>query len=158
MYFIWHAWGLFSHHIYTIKHFSTSTLCARRNWVENWEKAQLLQCLLSSCVKDITLYYNVLKFCILKFLIKWHMQTVQTSPDPSGAVRSGSTLFAIPLNILRNNYIKTKFRPKKYEQSVWNFKIFTIIKLNSRSLGISSRMHNSPENPELGTTSVDKQL
>ena len=30
----------------------------------------------------------------------------QTAPE--GAVWSGSTLFAIPLNILRDNYIKNK--------------------------------------------------
>ena len=37
-------------------------------------------------------------------------------PDqaPEGAVWSGSTLFAITLNILRNNCIKSKITAKKY--------------------------------------------
>ena len=43
----------------------------------------------------------------------------QTAPE--GAVWSGSTLFAIPLHILRRNCIKSK-RPKK----VWN-EVFEIL-------------------------------
>ena len=46
---------------------------------------------------------NVLKFRIPKCLTKWHANSAD--PDqtaPSGAVWSGSTLFAIPLSILRN--------------------------------------------------------
>ena len=45
---------------------------------------------------------NVLKVCTPKFLIKWHMQTLQTQIR----VSSVSTLFAFPLCILRNNYTK----------------------------------------------------
>ena len=48
-----------------------------------------------------------------------------TDPDqtaPEGAVWSGSTLFAIPLSILRNNCIKSKFKAK----IVWN-KAFKIL-------------------------------
>ena len=42
-----------------------------------------------------------------------HADPDQTAPE--GAVWSESTLFAIPPNILRNNYIKNKFSPK-----IWN--------------------------------------
>ena len=38
---------------------------------------------------------------------------------PSKAVWSRSTLFAVPLSILRNNYMKTKFRPKMYGNKVF---------------------------------------
>ena len=43
---------------------------------------------------------NVLKFCTPKLLTRCHMQT--------GAVWSGSILFAITLSILRNNCRKSK--------------------------------------------------
>ena len=54
---------------------------------------------------------NVL--CTPKFLTKLHMQTLHTQirlllKALKWAVWSGSTLFAIPLNILRNNCIKSK--------------------------------------------------
>ena len=37
---------------------------------------------------------------------------------PEGAVWSGSTLFAIPLSIFRNNCIKANFRQKKKEKKM----------------------------------------
>ena len=37
-------------------------------------------------------------------------------PDPEWAVWSGSTLFAFPLNILRNNCIKSKI----FAKPVWS--------------------------------------
>ena len=43
----------------------------------------------------------------------------QNQNAPEGAVCSGSTLFAIPLSILRNNCIKSKIQAK----IVWN-KVF----------------------------------
>ena len=53
---------------------------------------------------------DVLKLWTLKFPTKWY---VQNSANPNqtaseGAVRSGSTLFAISLSILRNNFVKSK--------------------------------------------------
>ena len=44
----------------------------------------------------------------------------QTAPE--GAVWSGCALFAIPLSILKDNCIKSKFQAKK----VWN-KVFKIL-------------------------------
>ena len=44
----------------------------------------------------------------------------QTAPE--GAVWSGSTLFGIPLSILRNNCMKSK----NYAKKVWNF-VFEIL-------------------------------
>ena len=54
---------------------------------------------------------NVLNFCTPKFLTKC----------PEGAVLSGSTLFAIPLSIFRNDYKK-----QNLGQKVWN-KVFEIL-------------------------------
>ena len=46
---------------------------------------------------------------------------------PLGAVWSGSTLFAIPLSILRNNCIKANVWSKKYEKKgVRNFRTLTV--------------------------------
>ena len=47
----------------------------------------------------------------------------QHSEAPEGAVWSGSTLFAIPLSILRNYCIKSKISAKK----VWN-KVFDFLR------------------------------
>ena len=67
---------------------------------------------------------NVLKFQTPKFLTKLHNAN-SIDPDqtaPEGAVWSGSTLFAILFNILRNICIKSKLLNKL----VWN-KVFEIL-------------------------------
>ena len=54
---------------------------------------------------------NVFKFQTPKFLTKWQIYANDVHPDQTaleGAVGSGSTLFAIPLCILRNSCIKNK--------------------------------------------------
>ena len=48
----------------------------------------------------------------------------QTAPE--GAVRSGSTVLAIPLSILRNNCIKSDIYIKKYRMECSNFRTVTI--------------------------------
>ena len=47
----------------------------------------------------------------------------QTAPE--GVVRSESTLFAIPQNILINSCIKSKIEAKKYGIKCSNFRTFT---------------------------------
>ena len=74
---------------------------------------------------------NALKFRTLKFLKKCHMQTVGADQTASwGAVWPGSTLFAIPLSILRNNILKAKFLPKKNGIKCSNFRTFTTLQID----------------------------
>ena len=57
----------------------------------------------------------------------------QTAPE--GAVWSGSTLFAIPLSILRDNCKKQntdQYGMKCMEWSVWNFRTFTVSELKDK--------------------------
>ena len=73
---------------------------------------------------------------------------------PKGAVWSGSTLFAIPLSILRKNYIKSKIQAKKLCKVFGIFDISTLplagnVYLHLYSLafmdhpGTHSTMHSS---------------
>ena len=55
---------------------------------------------------------------------------------PSGAVWSGSTLFAIPLSILRNKYTKTKSSPKMYGNNM--NKMFEIYDIYCTSWSLNS--------------------
>ena len=54
-----------------------------------------------------TVYGKCPKILYTKMSDKMHMQTVQTQIRLL-LVWSGSTLFAVPLSILRNNYTKNK--------------------------------------------------
>ena len=75
-------------------------------------------CWKSAKVQFIYTTVNVLKFHTPKWLAN------SADPDqtaPKGAVWSGSTLFAIPLIILRNNW-----KSKKLAKKVWN-KVFEIL-------------------------------
>ena len=71
---------------------------------------------------------NILKFYTPKFQTEWHMQSA--NPDqtaPEGAVRSGSTLFAIQLRPLKKQWHRKPNLGKK----VWNnffqiFRTFTV--------------------------------
>ena len=62
------------------------------------------------------------KFHTPKFLTKWIRQCKPRS-DCYEVVWSGSTLFAIPLGVLRNNCIKI-FRHEKYGKDIYRY-IFT---------------------------------
>ena len=70
-----------------------------RNYDHSTVKASFCQSRMFSKVSDKMAYANSVD---------------QDQTAPSGAVWSGSTLFAIPLGVLRNNYIKAKIWPKKY--------------------------------------------
>ena len=59
--------------------------------------------------KDAKYYGKCRKILNTKVTDKWHANSAdpdQTAPE--GAVWSGSTLFAIPLSILRNSCVKSK--------------------------------------------------
>ena len=67
-------------------------------------------------MREMTRYGKCPNISYTKFADKMAYAN-NANPDqtaPSGAVRSGSTLFAIPLGISINNCIKSKIEARKY--------------------------------------------
>ena len=63
---------------------------------------------------------NVLKFCLTKFLTKWHMQTVQTQIRLLLKEQSDQGLHCLPFYCLKKQLHK---KQKNMEEKLWN-KIF----------------------------------